>query len=97
MSRAPAVPDLTTTVLTLTITGILSGSRPVGGGGGKAGRRALSAAATTTGALVGAVAVPHGHPGLPLLLGVAVPAVASTVAAVLARSDAPWARPVVTR
>ncbi|MFI6725738.1 DUF1275 family protein [Streptomyces atratus] len=39
ISRALAVPDLTTTVLTLTITGILSDSRFAGGGGSKAGRR----------------------------------------------------------
>ncbi|MEU6016455.1 YoaK family protein [Streptomyces sp. NPDC047515] len=97
VSRALAVPDLTTTVLTLTITGIISDSRFVGGGGSKAGRRALSAAAMMTGALVGAAAVLHGHPSLPLLLAVAVLAVASTVAAVLARSDAPWARPVVRK
>ncbi|MGW1108770.1 hypothetical protein [Streptomyces sp. NPDC002540] len=49
------------------------------------------------GALVGAAAVLHGHPSPPLLPAVAVPVVASTVAAVLARPDAPRARPVVRK
>ncbi|MFG2626211.1 YoaK family protein [Streptomyces sp. NPDC048473] len=97
VSRALAVPDLTTTVLTLTITGILSDSRFAGGGGSKAGRRVLSAAAMMTGALVGAMAVLHGHPRLPLLLAVAVLAVVTLAAIVLARADAPWVRPVVRK
>jgi hypothetical protein len=56
-ARALAVPDLTATVLTLTITGMASDSRAAGGRGGKTGRRALSALAMFAGALVGAFAV----------------------------------------
>ncbi|MFJ2269776.1 YoaK family protein [Streptomyces sp. NPDC087849] len=97
VSRALAVPDLTTTVLTLTITGILSDSRFAGGGGSKAGRRVLSAAVMMTGALVGAVAVLHGHPRLPLLLALAILAAVTAAAIVLARADAPWVRPVVRK
>ncbi|GAA3845171.1 hypothetical protein GCM10022403_091380 [Streptomyces coacervatus] len=52
-ARALAVPDLTTTVLTLTITGVAADSRAAGGKGGKAGRRTLSAAAMFTGGLAG--------------------------------------------
>ena len=40
--RKLAVPDLTTTVLTLTITGLAADSSLAGGGGGRTARRALS-------------------------------------------------------
>ncbi|MCX4680203.1 DUF1275 domain-containing protein [Streptomyces sp. NBC_01433] len=93
-SRALAVPDLTTTVLTLTLTGVASDSRPAGGGGSRAGRRVLSAAAMLLGAMAGAAAVLHGRPTLPLVLTVVILAAASTVATVLARSDAPWTAPL---
>lgn len=96
-SRALAVPDLTTTVLTLTITGIASDGRLAGGGGSRAGRRILSAAAMLAGALVGAVAVLHGHPTLPLVLAVAILAVVCLAAQVLARADGPWTLPVVKK
>ncbi|MGW0666685.1 YoaK family protein [Streptomyces sp. NPDC002746] len=97
VSRSLAVPDLTTTVLTLTITGIASDGRLAGGGGSRAGRRILSAAAMLAGALVGAVAVLHGHPVLPLVLAVAILAVVCLAAGVLARDDGPWTRPVVKK
>ncbi|WP_328898488.1 YoaK family protein [Streptomyces sp. NBC_00236] len=97
VARALAVPDLKTTVLTLTITGIASDGRLAGGPGGKAGRRVLSAAAMLAGALVGAMGVLHGHPVLPLVLAVVILAVACLAACVLARADAPWTRPVVSR
>ncbi|MET7647147.1 YoaK family protein [Streptomyces sp. NPDC005426] len=96
VARALAVPDLKTTVLTLTITGIASDGRIAGGGGSRAGRRTLSAAAMLAGALAGAVAVLHGHPVLPLVLAVAILAALCLVTYVLARADAPWARPVVS-
>jgi uncharacterized membrane protein YoaK (UPF0700 family) len=93
-ARALAVPDLTTTVLTLTITGIAADSRAAGGKGSKIGRRTLSAGAMFTGGLVGAVAVQHGGPALPLLFA-ALLLVAATVAAfTLTRSDACWTKPL---
>lgn len=49
------------------------------------------------GALVGAMGVLHGHPVLPLVLAVVILAVACLAACVLARADAPWTRPVVSR
>jgi len=48
-----AVPDLTTTVLTMTLTGIAADAALAGGHGAKLGRRALSVAAMLLGALVG--------------------------------------------
>ena len=53
--RKLAVPDLTTTVLTLTITGLAADSSLAGGGGGRTARRALSILAMFAGALVGAI------------------------------------------
>ncbi|MGW3654846.1 YoaK family protein [Streptomyces sp. NPDC005151] len=90
-ARALAVPDLTTTVLTRTIA---ADSHLTGGAGNKAGRRVTSACAMLLGAVAGATAVLHGHPTLPLLLAVAILAAASAAATVLARTDAPWTRPL---
>ena len=91
--RALAVPDLTTTVLTLTITGIASDSRLVGGPGSRVGRRAVSAAAMFLGALAGALAVLHGHQSLPLLLAALILAAVTAAAFTLTRSDRPWTHP----
>ena len=66
--RRLAVPDLTTTVLTLTVTGIGADSVLGGGTGSKSGRRLLSVAAMFVGALVGAVLVLHVHVALPLTI-----------------------------
>jgi uncharacterized membrane protein YoaK (UPF0700 family) len=52
-----AVPELTTTVLTRTLTGLASESRLAGGSGSKAGRRLIAIAAMLLGALVGALLV----------------------------------------
>ncbi|WP_405666625.1 DUF1275 domain-containing protein [Streptomyces sp. NBC_01166] len=91
--RALAVPDLTTTVLTRTLTGAVADSRFAKGPGGRAGRRLLSAAALLAGAFIGALVLLNGHPTLPLVLAVVLLAVLSTVATLLARTDAPWTRP----
>ncbi|MER5893488.1 YoaK family protein [Streptomyces sp. NPDC001876] len=95
-SRALAVPDLTTTVLTLTITGVVADSRLAKGPGRRAGPRILSVVAMLAGALAGAVAVLGGHPTLPLLITLVFLVLASTAAIRFARSDAPWTRPLVT-
>ena len=92
-ARALAVPDLTTTVLTLTVTGIASDSRIAGGAGSRVGRRALSTGAMLLGALVGALAVLHGHQPLPLLLAALLLAAAAAAASTLARSDRAWTHP----
>ena len=60
-ARTLAVPDLTTTVLTQTITGIAADSRLVGGPGSGEGRRLLSIAAMLVGAIVGATFILRGH------------------------------------
>src|SRR5437660_9585736 len=53
--RKLAIPDLTTTVLTLTITGLAADSRLAGGAGSRSGRRLLSILTMCGGALTGAV------------------------------------------
>jgi len=65
--RKLGVADLTTTVLTMTITGLAADSRPAGGHGGRRGTRALSITAMCAGAACGAVLL--GSFGLATALG----------------------------
>lgn len=60
-ARSLDVPDLTTTVLTKTITGISADASVVGGRGSRLGRRGASVLAMLTGALAGALLVSGGH------------------------------------
>jgi uncharacterized membrane protein YoaK (UPF0700 family) len=53
--RKLAVPDLTTTVLTLTITGLAADSRPAGGASHNSRRRVGAIASILIGALIGAL------------------------------------------
>ena len=53
--RKLAVPDLTTTVLTMTITGLAADSSLAGGRGGRTARRAPSILAMLAGALAGVI------------------------------------------
>jgi uncharacterized membrane protein YoaK (UPF0700 family) len=68
-ARRLAVPDLTTTVLTLTLTGVAADSHAAGGTGGHPGRRLIAVAAMLAGALISAVLVLNVD--LPLPLGIA--------------------------
>ena len=67
-ARKLAVPDLTTTVLTLTITGTAADSAFGGGKGSKAGRRLIAVTAMLLGALIGAALVVHVHIAYPLVI-----------------------------
>jgi len=71
-ARKLAVPDLTTTVLTLTITGIAADSFLAGATGAKAGRRLTSVAAMLLGALAGALLVLHTRIVFPLVIALAI-------------------------
>ena len=93
-TRALAVPDLTTTVLTLTITGTAADSRLAGGPGSRAGRRLLSAAAMFLGGFFGAILLLRGHTALPLLFAALLLAGACGAAWRLTRSSAAWTRPM---
>jgi len=57
VARRLAVPDLTTTVLTLTLTGLAADSTLAGGNSPRAGRRLLATVAMLSGAAVGALLV----------------------------------------
>jgi uncharacterized membrane protein YoaK (UPF0700 family) len=89
MARRLAVPDLTTTVLTMTLTGIAADVRAADHGRGGLARRILSVVAMFGGGAVGALLVLHAGtaPGLGLATGLlavvtagAVLAAAGTVA-----------------
>ena len=92
-ARKLAVPDLTTTVLTLTITGIAADSSIAGGQGTSAGRRTTSVAAMFLGALIGAEFVLHVSIVLPLASALVVLIAVSATAHVLGRTDTAWVRP----
>jgi len=91
-ARQVAVPDLTTTVLTLTITGIVADSTIVGGKGSRSGRRLVAIGAMLAGALVGAACVLHVHivlaPAIALVLLVAV----GVTTFVLGKSESDWSK-----
>ncbi|WP_310437500.1 YoaK family protein [Streptomyces sp. 3330] len=77
--RRLAVPDVTTTVLTLTLTALASDSTWAGGTNPRVGRRLASVLAMLAGALGGALLVRHTGLGWPLLLS----ALGTTVAALV--------------
>lgn len=89
VARRVAVPDLTTTVLTMTLTGLAADLRsehpliPMS-------RRFLAVATMFTGAIVGAVLALHGHAALVLGIVVGLLAVASIALANALRRDAAW-------
>ncbi|KOG33239.1 YoaK family protein [Streptomyces resistomycificus] len=77
--RRLGVPDLTTTVLTMTLTGLAADSRAGGGAGTHSPRRTASVVAMLTGAALGAWLVLHHGLGIPLLLSAVVVAVLAVV------------------
>jgi len=79
-ARKLAVPDLTTTVLTLTITGIAADGPIAGATGARAARRLISVAAMFVGALVGALLVLRVHIVYPLVIALVILAVVAVVA-----------------
>jgi uncharacterized membrane protein YoaK (UPF0700 family) len=90
-ARKLAVPDLTTTVLTLTITGIAADS-PLGGAtGAHAARRLISVIAMFGGALVGAVLVLRVHIVYPLVIALVILAAVAVIA--LARNPRTYRSP----
>ena len=91
-ARKLAVPDLTTTVLTLTIVGMIADSRLVDGSGSKAGRRLLSVAAMLIGGFIGASFILHASIIAPLVLALMITAVIAVSARVLSSHDPAWVR-----
>jgi uncharacterized membrane protein YoaK (UPF0700 family) len=91
-ARKIAVPDLTTTVLTLTITGIAADSALAGGSGSKAGRRLLSIVTMLAGAFLGAALIRHTQVFYPLLIATAVIILGAAVTFTLGKQDPAWVR-----
>ena len=90
-ARKLAVPDLTTTVLTMTLTGLAADSALAGGHGSKLGRRALSVAAMLLGALIGGLLVLKVDNPAPLALATALLAIVSLFTYRASRSKPAWA------
>lgn len=89
-ARRLAVPELTTTVLTMTLTGIAADSTLAGGPGAKVGRRGLAVAAMLLGGLIGALLALRVSTVAPLVAAAATLAVAAIAAQKLSRSRADW-------
>jgi uncharacterized membrane protein YoaK (UPF0700 family) len=89
-ARKIAVPDLTTTVLTLTITGIAADSALAGGPGSKAGSRLPAVATMLAGALIGAVLVRHAPICYPLAIAFAVITLGAVTSRILGKPDPAW-------
>jgi uncharacterized membrane protein YoaK (UPF0700 family) len=92
-ARALGVPDLTTTVLTLTVTGISADSRAAGGQNSRAGRRLLSVLSMFLGALIGAALIGAGLDAWVLLAAVVLLAIVAAAGIRASRSDKPWVSP----
>ena len=91
-ARRLAVPDLTTTVLTWTITGLAADRALAGGTSAKAGRRLVAVTAMLIGALVGALFVVHAQIIYPLMIALATVAIIAVTTGMLTRPDPAWAR-----
>ncbi|MFC9793864.1 YoaK family protein [Streptomyces sp. NPDC127584] len=93
VARRIGVPDLTTTVLTQTLTGLASDSGRPGDGGPRAGRQVLAVLAMVLGALSGAALL---GAGLAVVLGVALALLvgaAAVTSRLAATTGAGWAGP----
>jgi uncharacterized membrane protein YoaK (UPF0700 family) len=88
-----AIPELTTTVLTRTLTGIASEAHVLGGAGSQLGRRGLAVAAMLLGALCGGLLVLHVSVACALALALALSALVAIGVHILAAGDPPWQRP----
>jgi hypothetical protein len=70
--RRLAVPDMTTTVLTMTLTGLAAGSSLVGGDNARAGRRVVAVGAMLLGGFAGAWLSLRHAAGLPLAVAATI-------------------------
>jgi hypothetical protein len=86
--RRPAVPDLTTTVLTLTVTGLVVGASPRA----VRGRRVIAVLAMLAGAVIGGVLLRWVSTSAPLWLAVAplLACAAGAYAGARSAGSAPW-------
>jgi uncharacterized membrane protein YoaK (UPF0700 family) len=87
VARRLAVPDLTTTVLTMAVTGIAADVRAGTGAGQAITRRLLSVVSMFSGAVVGAELVIHAHITVALAVAVGLLLVVSSAALYEHRKD----------
>jgi len=92
-ARKIAVPDLTTTVLTLTITGMAADSALAGGPGSKAGSRLIAVATMLVGALIGATLVRHAPICYPLAIALVTIVLGAVTSHILGKPDPAWVHP----
>jgi uncharacterized membrane protein YoaK (UPF0700 family) len=90
-ARKLAVADLTTTVLTMTLTGLAADSALAGGRSSKLGRRALSVAAMLLGALFGGLLLLKVDTATPLALATGLLAIVSLFSYRASRAAPAWA------
>jgi uncharacterized membrane protein YoaK (UPF0700 family) len=90
-ARKLAVPDLSTNVLTTTLTGLATDAALAGGQGSKLARRALSVAAMLLGALMGGLLVLKIDNPAPLALATGLLAMVSLFTYRASRSTPAWA------
>ena len=88
-----AVPELTTTVLTRTLTGLAAEAGLVSGPGSKAGARIIAIAAMLLGALAGALLALKVSVGADLSLATAIVLAVALAIHFASRSAAAWTRP----
>ena len=88
-----AVPDLTTSVLTKTLTGLASEAAIVGGAGSRLGRRALAIAAMLTGALIGGLLVLNVSVASAIAVALGLVLAVGLAAHLVSGSDAEWTQP----
>ncbi len=91
-ARKLAVPDLTTTVLTMTITGITADGPLAARTGAHAGRRGLSLTAMFAGAVVGALCIVHSQEVYPLAIALVLVAIVGGITRMLSATNPAWAR-----
>jgi uncharacterized membrane protein YoaK (UPF0700 family) len=92
-ARRLAVPDLTTTVLTLTIVGIGADSHAAGGSGSRAGRRVISVASMFLGAAVGAFMVLNVSIAYPLVIAFGIVVLVALAVSLSVRKNPAWTQP----
>lgn len=90
IARKLAVPDLTTTVLTLTIVGMAADTGLVGGSGSRAGRRLISVVAMFLGALVGSVLIFDVSMIAPLVVALIINLIIAGTALLSSRTNPAW-------
>jgi uncharacterized membrane protein YoaK (UPF0700 family) len=95
-ARKIAVPDLTTTVLTLTITGIAADSSAAGGGGSHSGPRLAAIAAMLAGALIGTALVLTGQIFYPLLIALVIVMAGTVTTYQLGQHEPDWVKGAAT-